>query len=72
MTAWPGAIAERTQVPIPENSQIDGSQKGSLLRKSSYGSGQADVGTETRRRNLFIASQVIFRYYFLIRSNQDH
>jgi hypothetical protein len=46
--------------------------KGSLLRKSACRSDQADIGAETRRRSLFLASQAIFRYYFLIRSNQDH
>jgi hypothetical protein len=47
-------------------------EKGSLLRKSDSGSGQADAGIETRRRSLFIASKTVFRYYFLIRANQDH
>ena len=70
-TALP-SHADPSRVPNSGNSSVNWFTKRSLLRKPGCRSDQADIGAETRRRSLFIASQAIFRYYFLIRSNQDH
>src|SRR5262249_49103123 len=73
---WPrrGRRAQsiRIGLPIPETPRLTDSQKGHYYANWTVVRLRLTFGAETRRRNLFIASQAIFRYYILIRSNQDH